>query len=622
MTAYPGFSRPGQAIAAVYCPAFSPPAFSARTPAYWPAFGLHILLAASAAGAAVWLAPSAHAAETAPNAAHLHYPHTTSVPVRRAPATTVVPAKEAPAEVTSSAAPAAKPGFWDNERLLPPLTSRPEAYGQPQSLELSPLPTALLHQGPWGVFNANTGAAAGFGTVGYYAVSRWAEDWSSLRDKRNRLDAMDALKYIPFNQEGDIYLSFSGNFRQHNFYDQRAGFGTIKKDPAYRNNFRWNLGADLHLGEHVRLYGELMSGQAAGVNYYGYAGGRWRSKLDAQQAFVEVRGKVLGATVGGMAGRMTFLDAPPYFTAGSVYPTLPYSWNGLRGYAFWKNFRVDGFYLTLTDNSPPIAFHDTVGWRSRLFGAYTSYALPKFSFLGKSSQVFVDSFYYGIILASSALPTAAGGSIAGSTHRDTPGMRVWGNAGPLEFSVGGMWQGGEFRAAKSGPTRPVSAYSVNATLSWRFAKWAGHPAVGIQVDDVSGGNMNKSQSSSWGSFLSPYVPSAYYLDISTYIGQSNIIDVGPIATVSPTPNTTLLMKVPVVWRNSKQDAIYASGTAFYNLRPHGAYTATMPQASFTWRATRHITLSIDGEYIFASKTMINAGASSGAFVQSNLELTF
>lgn len=125
-----------------------------------------------------------------------------------------------------------------------------------------------------------------------------------------------------------------------------------------------------------------------------------------------------------------------------------------------------------------------------------------------------------------------------------------------------------------------------------------------------------------GQLSSPYVPSAYYLDISTYIGQSNIIDVGPIATVSPTPNTTLLMKVPVVWRNSKQDAIYASGTAFYNLRPHGAYTATMPQASFTWRATRHITLSIDGEYIFASKTMINAGASSGAFVQSNLELTF
>ncbi|MFT9216703.1 MAG: hypothetical protein ABF513_10610, partial [Acetobacter malorum] len=100
-------------------------------------------------------------------------------------------------------------GFWDN-MLLPPLTSRPEAYGQPQSLELKPLPTSLMHQGPWGVFNANTGAAAGFGTVAYYAVSRWAEDWSSLRDKRNRIDWADPLKYIPLNNSGSIYLTLSG----------------------------------------------------------------------------------------------------------------------------------------------------------------------------------------------------------------------------------------------------------------------------------------------------------------------------------------------------------------------------------------------------------------------------
>lgn len=179
--------------------------------------------------------------------------------------------------------------------------------------------------GALGVFNANTGAAAGFGTVGYYAVSRWAEDWSSLRDKRNRIDMLDPLKYIPFNDSGSIYLSLSGNFRHHGFYDQKAGFGTLRTSPSYRSNLRWNAGADLHLGQHVRLYGELMSAQAGGMNYFGYAGGRWRSKLDAQQAFVEVRGHMLGATMGAMVGRMTFLDAPPYVTAGAVYPTLPYS---------------------------------------------------------------------------------------------------------------------------------------------------------------------------------------------------------------------------------------------------------------------------------------------------------
>ncbi|GBQ93491.1 hypothetical protein AA23498_1742 [Acetobacter nitrogenifigens DSM 23921 = NBRC 105050] len=511
-------------------------------------------------------------------------------------------------------------GFWDSE-LLPTLDSRPELYAQPQSLELTPQPSALLHQGPWGVFNANTGAASGFGTVGYYAVSRWAEDWSKLRDKRNRIDFLDPLKYIPLNESGSIYLTLSGNFRHHGFFDQRAGFGTTKKDPAYRSTLRWNAGADLHLGEHLRLYGELMSAQAGGMNYYGYAGGRWRSKLDAQQAFVEVKGHLLHANMGVMVGRMTFLDAPPYITAGSVYPTVPYSWNGVRAYSFWKNFRVDLFDLTLTNNAPTTAFHDQVGYRTRWYGAYTSYAVPSFKFMNMKSQVFVDTFFMGYLLASNPIAKTTG-TIAGSTRRDTPGMRIWGNAGPIEFSVGGMWQGGYFQAANNGPRRSVDAYAFDAQISWRFAKVWGRPLLGIQADDISGGDTRKSQTSSWGNFLSPWVPSAYYLDISTYIGNSNIIDVGPIATISTSKNTSLLMKVPVIWRNSTNDAIYANPTAIYAFRPHGGYTATMPQASFTWRATRHITLSIDGEYVFASKAMINAGASSGAYVQSNLELTF
>lgn len=560
------------------------------------------------------------AAETAPLAAFPQYPHTPTTHKASANGQPD-PHGATPVAPVTATAPRRTGGFWDN-MLLPPLTSRPEAYGQPQSLELSPLPSALLHQGPWGVFNSNTGAAAGFGTVGYYAVSRWAEDWSNLRDKRNRIDWMDPLKYIPLNQSGSIYLSLSGNFRQHNFYDQKAGFGTLRTAPAYRQNMRWNAGADLHLGEHVRLYGELLSAQAGGTNYYGYAGGRWRSKLDAQQAFVEVKGHVLNANMGVMVGRMTFLDAPPYITAGSVYPAVPYSWNGVRGYAFWKRFRVDLFDLTLTNNAPTTAFHDQVGYRTRWYGAYTSYAVPEFKLMGRSSQIFVDTFYMGYLLASSPIASATG-TIAGSTRRDTPGSRIWGNAGPIEFSLGGMWQGGEFRPAKqASPTRAVSAYSLNAQISWRFAKWWGRPAIGIQADDISGGNTHKGPNSTWNSFLSPFVPSAYYLDMSTYIGNANLIDVGPIATVATSRNTTLLMKVPVVWRSSTNDAIYANSTAAYRFRPSGGYTATMPQASFTWRATRHVTFSLDGEYIFASKAMVKAGASSGAYVQSNLELTF
>lgn len=577
-----------------------------------------LLASTVCAGVALPGTHGAHA-ETAPNANVNHHPQIPDV--YRHPGHVETSPRVLPAGAPDGTGHTRK-GFWDDQ-LLPPLESRPEAYAQPQTLQL-PAQTsqALLHQGPWGIFNSNAGAAAGFGTVGYYAVARWAEDWSGLRKSSNHLDPMDALKYIPLNSSGSIYLTLSGNFRQHNFYDQRPGFGLTQKIPAYRQNMRWNAGADLHLGEHVRLYGELLSAQAGGINYYGYNNGRWRSKLDAQQAFVEVRGHMLGAVMGAMVGRMTFLDAPPYVTAGSVYPTVPFSWNGIRGYAFWKRFRVSLFDLTLTNwTLPNVPFRDQVGYRTRLFGAYTSYAVPTFKFMNTNSQIFVDTFYQGYLLASNTIATQTG-SVTGSTRRDTPGVRVWGNSGPIEFSLGGMWQGGYFNTARNGPSRAVSAYSFNAQISWRFASLWARPAIGIQADDVSGGNTRKSATSTWGGFLSPFVPSAYYLDMSTYIGQENVIDVGPIATLAPTRNTTLLMKVPVLWRSSTNDAIYASGATPYGVRPHGGYTATMPQASFTWRATRHVTFSIDGQYIFASKAMISAGASSGAYVQSNLELTF
>ncbi|NHO31460.1 alginate export family protein [Acetobacter fallax] len=558
-------------------------------------------------------------AETAPNAQINS--HTQIPDIHRNQAHTVAQPQAGQTPVTQTPALTQKQKFTGTS-LLPPLESRPENYAIPQALELPPQPAALLHQGPWGIFNSNTGAASGFGTVGYYAVSRWAEDWSNLRDKKNRIDFLDPLKYIPLNESGSIYLTLSGNFRHHGFYDEKPIMGTASKSPSYRSNLRWNTGADLHLGQHVRLYGELMSGQAGGINYYGYNNGRWRNKLDAQQAFVEVRGHLLGATMGAMVGRMTFLDAPPYITAGSVYPTIPYSWNGIRTYSFWKNFRVDLFDLTLTNwDIHNVPFHNQVGYRTRWFGAYTSYAIPSFKFMGVKSQVFVDTFYYGYLLASAPI-AGVKGTIAGSTHRDTPGIRVWGNTGPIEFSLGAMWQGGSFNAANNGPSRSVSAYSFNAQISYRLAKLWGRPAIGLQADDISGGNYNKSQTSSWGGFLTPFVPSAYYLDMSTYFGNQNVIDVGPIATLAPTKNTTLLLKVPVMWRNSVNDAIYQNPLAAYAFRPHGGYVGTIPQASFTWRATRHITLSIDGEYIFASKALIQTGAQSGAYVQSNLELTF
>ena len=71
------------------------------------------------------------------------------------------------------------------------------------------------------------------------------------------------------------------------------------------------------------------------------------------------------------------------------------------------------------------------------------------------------------------------------------GTRFWGQAGPVEFSLGGLYQG-EFRYARSTRTRDVSAYAINPVVGYRFTDIATHPLLALQSDLYSGGNASRS----------------------------------------------------------------------------------------------------------------------------------
>lgn len=75
-----------------------------------------------------------------------------------------------------------------------------------------------------------------------------------------------------------------------------------------------------------------MNADASGWNVYGY-NATYKKTLDLQQAFVEVKGTVLGAKSGIIIGRQQFLDAPSYMLYNRETPNVPLSWNGFRSYA-------------------------------------------------------------------------------------------------------------------------------------------------------------------------------------------------------------------------------------------------------------------------------------------------
>lgn len=255
----------------------------------------------------------------------------------------------------------------------PPIQTYPHANPVGQPLRMSGAENRKNgHQYDWGVFNRGNGEAAGFGPVGVYGVAPWAEDWSRLRTGRKSSDPFDVLKYIPLTRSGNVWISFSGETRLRNWFESRPQLGTQKPNDSGRFGVRNLYGADLHIGSHLRFFGQLVNADAAGWGGYGY-GSTYRKRLDAQQAFVETRWNMLGAKSGFIFGRQQFLDAPSYMLYNRETPNVPLSWDGFRAYMVWKRIRIDGWDFVQTYDSENKMFHDTENYATRLYGFNTTW---------------------------------------------------------------------------------------------------------------------------------------------------------------------------------------------------------------------------------------------------------
>jgi hypothetical protein len=104
-------------------------------------------------------------------------------------------------------------------------------------------------------------------TGGAYYYSRWAEDWSFLRDPSKSTNLFDPLKFIPLNADKSAYLTLSGTARIGVVTLDNVGLAP-KGRPLDAGVFRGYVGADLHLAPWLRFYGAV-----AGIVWTGFAAG-------------------------------------------------------------------------------------------------------------------------------------------------------------------------------------------------------------------------------------------------------------------------------------------------------------------------------------------------------------
>jgi hypothetical protein len=532
--------------------------------------------------------------------------------------------------VTIAGAAVASPGLAQQSPELPPNTGQP---------------APLFYKGK------------GPGRANSY-VERYEEDYSYLRDPTLSTDPFDPIKYIPFD-DGDMYLTLNGEtrFRYDNTDHKNFGIATAatpatpRKGPVFTlptgissNQLykqRYELGADLHLGPYVRFYGELYHGQQTGHDAGAPIPGNLRDELGMVNGFGELYDTTDTTKSGFRAGRQEIFFGNNLQVRANVSTNLPSPvFDGFRAYRDWGFARVDAFLFNVVDFENGI-LQDKDNAHTNLWGVYGSYDLPRWSLDGADAKSSVDLFYFGwrsspfangkgsaiyndaALLTGAKIVAATGaGFITSQDHRDTFGLRGYGEVGDLDYDWQGAWQTGSY----AGLT--VTAFAVNTDTGYTFHDLPWKPRVGAHADIASGGADKLSGTMST---YQPMYPNTQYYVPNNEFAPTNFYDFAPRLSIKPTEAVTVEYYYSFLWRYSQSDAIY-TGAPWPGGNGQNNYATTVlargktigrqSDLRLTWAITPYVLTLFEFGILEPGSAIRTAGGHTTTYLDANLTLKF
>ncbi len=449
-------------------------------------------------------------------------------------------------------------------------------------------------------------AAIGDGvTAGGYNQSRWAEDWSKLRDPKKRRDFVDQLKYIPIAADGDVYLTLSGEARLRVNHTTNPN---LRDSEAQRQDIvRLFGGADLHLGQHVRVYGELAHGTLEGVNL-GTALPNLRNKLAVQQAFVDVTGTIADADVGVRYGRQTFADGPNLLVVPRDNNTLFFGFNGFRAWARTAGIRADVFDFKPTRYGTGGTGDEGIEQGRRFSGISTGIVMPETLFGG--SKLYVDPFFWRLRNRGQVW-----GTTTAREERIFYGLHVWGDAGPVNLDWTINYQGGRY------DDRSIKAWLVLLAQTYKLGEGKSAPRVGFHADYASGGGAYGT--GTLRTSLAPFGNNIYY-SYQLFATPTNLIALAPNVTFSVFDKLRLTAEYQRSWRDTQSDAVYrANGSAFAGTQNvSGSRIADTLRFQAVYPFTTRLSFTGRYEHLIAGPALTNAGYRSSDFLAGWINYRF
>lgn len=367
------------------------------------------------------------------------------------------------------------------------------------------------------------------------AKLRFEDDVACFRDAQPD-NALDAVKFAPLTVDGGVRLSLGGEVRQRYEYTHNPAFGGDPQDENGAWLQRYTLHGDLHLGSHVRVFGQLLSaletGRAAGPSPVD------ENELALQNAFVDLRAPLGGdADVKLRLGRQE-LD----FGSGRLVdvregPNVRRTFDAVRAFVTAGDWRIDAVAARPRRTEPGV-FDDRADRGQALWGIY---AVGGDGVLPMGS---VDFYYLGFRDEDAVF--AQGGA---EERRHSVGARLWGAQGGWDWNWEAVCQFGTFGEGE------IDAWTVASVTGYTFERARWRPRVALSANIASGDG--DPDDADLGTF-NPLFPRGNYFSQAALLGPRNFFNFHGFLSVQPTERLTMTTDYNLFWRLDTEDGVYNS----------------------------------------------------------------
>jgi len=183
--------------------------------------------------------------------------------------------------------------------------------------------------------------------------------------------------------------------------------------------------------------------------------------------------------------------------------------------------------------------------------------------------------------------------------------------------VGGRPDLGQARLIAFGLKR-VRAWNLGTLNGYTFGDVAWQPRIGLQMDAASG---NRSPNDNTLGTFNPLFPNGYYVTLSGYTGDTNVLHFKPSLSIAPVQGWKVLGAVGLLWRETTADAVYLQpdipvrGTAGTGSQ----WTAVYGQLRADCIFDAHLTGAVEINHYAVGETIRQAGGHDSDYVAVELK---